>query len=295
MFDCLIVGGGPAGLTAAVYLARYRRTICLVDSGESRASLIPQSHNYPGFKGIGGIELLRRLKEQTAQYAVPCEHGVVTALMREADGTFRARLGAKEIRARFVVLATGIVDRKPRIEGCASNESNEAIRYCPICDGYEAIDRRVGVIGGAAAARKAAFMRTYTRDVLWFSADDPSLRAPDAPNETDSEGIRWAGRAQKIEAVDGKVRVTTTDGVRHAIDLLYPALGCEVRADLANALGARCADAGTLTVDDHQRTSVAGLYAIGDVVTDLHQISVATAHAAVAATDIHNRLPPNPR
>src|SRR3954470_9354502 len=131
MLDCLIIGGGPAGLTAAVYLARYRRTICLVDGGESRASLIPESHNYPGFKGIGGVELLRRLKEQAAQYGVPFRQGIVTELVRESGECFRARLDGAWIQARFIVLATGIVDKKPRIEG-SPGERSEAIRYCPI-------------------------------------------------------------------------------------------------------------------------------------------------------------------
>jgi thioredoxin reductase (NADPH) len=292
MFDCLIIGGGPAGLTAATYLARYRRALCLVDGGESRAALIPESHNYPGFKGIGGTELLRRLKEQAGQYSVPFRHGNVTDLTRESGDCFRARLDDEEMLARFVILATGIVDKRPRIEGDPGARS-EAIRYCPICDGYEAMDRRVGVIGGTDAAKKAAFIRTYTRDVRWFSYDEPACRTADG--KADRLGITCAGRAQHIETVGGKVRITAADGARHEVDLLYPALGCEVRSDLAIALGARCTEIGTLSVDDHQRTSVAGLYAVGDVVSDLHQLSVATAHAAIAATDVHNNLPPNPR
>jgi len=89
--------------------------------------------------------------------------------------------------------------------------------------------------------------------------------------------------------------VVTQAGDTHEVDALFPALGCTVRSDLAIGLGASATENGNLEVDDHQRTTTGGLYAAGDVVTDLHQLSVAFGHAAIAATDIHNRLPPNPR
>src|SRR3954462_11363015 len=115
-FDCLIVGGGPAGLTAAIYLARYLRRTCVADDGRSRALLIPESHNYPGFKGIAGPELLRRLREQAAQYGAQFVRGRVEELKREADG-FVASGDSRRIKARRVLLATGIVDEKPVVEG----------------------------------------------------------------------------------------------------------------------------------------------------------------------------------
>src|SRR5215212_4642376 len=91
--DCLIVGGGPAGLTAAIYLARFRRDVLVVDAGKSRAALIPQSHNYPGFRGIAGPELLERLREQASTYAVMLETGRVTDLQRGASDRFTAKVG----------------------------------------------------------------------------------------------------------------------------------------------------------------------------------------------------------
>jgi thioredoxin reductase (NADPH) len=289
MLDCLVVGGGPAGLTAAVYLARYCRSLRLIDSGESRARLIPTSHNYPGFKGVGGPELLQRLRDQAGQYDVAIEHGAVDEIRTDPRGGFRIRAGREQFAARSIILATGIVDRAPPFAD--QQPASGVVRYCPICDGYEARDRKVAVLGNADAARKAAFIRTYTRDVFWFTEDEPAC----APHEASSLGIACMGRAVRLETSDDGIQITTADGARHQVDLLYPALGCDVRSGLATDLGARRIPAGTLIVDEHQQTSVAGLYAIGDVVSDLHQITVATGHAAVAATAVHNRLPRNVR
>jgi len=144
MIDCLIVGGGPAGLTAAIYLARYRRDAVLVDEGVSRAKLIPASHNYPGFKGIAGPDLLARLREQALLYGATLEHGRVTTLERGGEGGFIAQRSGRDISARTVLLATGLIDESPDIEGIGPDVYGGAVRFCPICDGYEATDRRIG-------------------------------------------------------------------------------------------------------------------------------------------------------
>jgi thioredoxin reductase (NADPH) len=108
--------------------------------------------------------------------------------------------------------------------------------------------------------------------------------------------VRIVGELQHLrQQTENTVSIATRQGHTHEVDALYPALGCAVRSDLATLLGASSTESGNLQVDDHQRTTVEGLYAAGDVVTDLHQLSVAFGHAAIAATDIHNKLPPNPR
>jgi thioredoxin reductase (NADPH) len=295
MLDCLIVGGGPAGLTAAIYLARYRRVARLFDCGESRAALIPETHNYPGFQGIAGPELLQRLREQALLYGVASETGRITTLDRSPDGIFVAGSGEKEIRAQSVLLATGLVDERPHVDCLGEGAYTRAVRFCPICDGYEAMDRRVGVLGGLeAAGKKALFLRTYTRRVLLFATEDEGSQ-PGMRQALPEAGVALAGKPIRVERRDDKVAVIVQGGTRHEVDVLYPALGCTVRSELAITLGAGCDENGNLQVDDHQRTTVDGLYAAGDVVTDLHQLSVATGHAAIAATDIHNRLARNLR
>jgi thioredoxin reductase (NADPH) len=293
MLDCLIIGGGPAGLTAAIYLARYHRRIAVVDAGDSRAALIPESHNYPGFQGIAGPALLERLRSQARRYGAEVRQGTVTSLAREAGG-FIAGSGTDTFRAHTVLMATGLIDKKPETEGLTDGVVHGAIRFCPICDGYEATDRRIGVLGPfETAAHKALFMRTYSRDVRLFATD--RIGAAELDGELAAAGIDVAGIATRVDPSTEGVSVTVAGGKTHVLDVLYPALGCNVRPDLAVALGAKCSNVGTLGVDDHQRTTVDGLYGAGDVVADLHQLSVATGHAAIAATAIHNRLARNQR
>ena len=292
--DCLVIGGGPAGLTAAIYLARFRRNVLLVDDGQSRARLIPKSHNYPGFLGISGVDLLASLREQAEQNGSRMQQGRVEEL-RAADGAFIARIGTATLRAQRVLLATGIVDESPDLPGLKDAIYRGALRFCPICDGFEAKDKRIGVLGTLRmAASKARFLRTYSRDVLLLPIDDPAKSSGET-QALQRDGIIVEERVTDVDRSGDKVAVVFGNGRRLPVDVLYPALGCDVRSDLATALGARCTEIGNLHVDDKQRTSVEGLYAAGDVVTDLHQLSVATGHAAVAATAIHNSLPPNPR
>jgi thioredoxin reductase (NADPH) len=139
-----------------------------------------------------------------------------------------------------------------------------------------------------AASKKALFMRSYTRDVVLFPTDQS-----DAPSELRGTGITVVGKPHRIQRADQAVFVTTENGARYCVDVLYPALGSKVNSSLGISLGVSCDREGMIQVDMHQKSSVDGVYAAGDVVTDLHQIAVATAHAAVAATRIHNMLPYN--
>jgi thioredoxin reductase (NADPH) len=294
MLDCLVIGGGPAGLLAAVYLSRYRRSVQVIDAGESRAATIPESHNYPGFFGIAGPELLRRLKAQAHQYGAELVSGRVTSLRKEGDH-FVATCSDSEVNARFILLATGLVDHCPPIEGQPADCPSDVIRFCPICDGYEAMDRRVGVLGDIkAGGKKALFLRTYSKEVLLFLTD--GTEDAEWQEKLKMAQVRIEGALKKVrQETENTIAVVTQDGEIHEVDALYPALGCNVRSDLATGLGATSTENGNLEVDDHQRTTIEGIYAAGDVVTDLHQLSVAFGHAAIAATHIHNRLPPNPR
>jgi thioredoxin reductase (NADPH) len=145
------------------------------------------------------------------------------------------------------------------------------------------------------AGKKALFLRTYTKDVSVFLTGD-SDSIDDTRQAIEEAKLAIFDSPQNIQLnAAGRVAIETVSGSLHEMDALYPAMGCAVRSELATVLGASCSETGNLVVDDHQRTTVPRLYAAGDVVTDLHQLSVAFGHAAVAATDIHNQLPRNYR
>ena len=296
--DCIIVGAGPAGLTAATYLARFRRRIAVLDGGASRASYIPRSHNYPGFPdGITGEELLARLREQGARYGVEVTRALVDEAMRE-DDVFVVRSGERWWRAPRLLLATGLVDKEPEMRNLREAIGRGAIRLCSICDGYDVMDQHIAVLGsGRNAVSHGIFMRTWSRRVTVLLAA--------GGDDLDGAARRDAGAAgveivqDPVAAVelgdDGRAHVRTSAGAMLAFDALYPVLGCRNRSDLGRALGARCREQGDIEVNPHMRTSVPGLYAAGDVVAALNQVSVAVGHAAIAATHIHNSLPPDLR
>ena len=289
-WECLIIGAGPAGLTAAIYLARYRRRVLIADAGSSRAAAIPESHNHPGFFGISGRELLDRLQRQADLYGVEIRRVTIEMLERSA-GEFRAYTGSDQMVAHRVLLATGITDNSPALPGLQRAIAERIVRYCPVCDGYEALDKNIAVVGHLEhAAKEAAFLRTYSASVSVLPLADCAGEGA----QLREQGIELiSGLPQDFQKTASGVAVKLQNGECRIFDVLYPALGCRVHSELAKALGARWNDAGNLEVDHKQCTSVEGLYAAGDVVSDLHQLSVAEGHAAIAATAIHNSLPRN--
>jgi thioredoxin reductase (NADPH) len=294
LHDCLVVGAGPAGLTAATYLARFHRDIVVVDAGRSRARWIPTSHNVPGFpRGVAGETLLQRLRAQAGEYGVDIREGCIARLQRDDDGFTATAADGARWRARTVILASGIVDVMPAMPGLEDAIEQHVVRLCAVCDGYEASDERIAVYAPIdIAIGHALFLRTFSSRVSAVRSQ-PGDAAPELAAAAQAAGVALLPPSVSLHH-DGECCVFTfDDGSTQRFDTVYPVLGCDAQSQLATALGARSDDNGELRVDAHQQTSVDGLYAIGDVVSALNQISVGVGHAAVAASDIHNRLPRN--
>ena len=293
-FDCLIVGGGPAGLTAAIYLTRFHLTIKLVDAGSSRASLIPCTHNHAGYPdGISGEELIDRMKAQAQKYGASIVTGRVTRLDR-IEGGFRADWGQGSVTARTVLLATGVTNRRPPMDEDLHDEAlaRGLIRYCPICDGYEVTDKAVGVIGDDThGVAEAIFLRGFTENIILIAPDSAHDLSAGDQARLEEYGIKAVdGPCSAVAAHEDCIVVDTADG-HYTFDSVYPALGSDTHTELAEQVGAELSsDTGCIVVDSHQRTSVGGLYAAGDVVLGLDQISHAMGEGGVAATTIRNDL-----
>ena len=291
--DCLIIGGGPAGLTAAIYLSRFHLDIMVVDGGKSRAAWIPTSHNHAGFPdGINGEELLRRMKEQAQLYGTRIEIGQVTRLEKSDDG-WVAEWGSGPVTAKTVLLATGVSNRRPPMDMALHDDAmaRGLIRYCPICDGYEVTDKKVAVIGtGERGTAEARFLRSYTADLTLVSPDLPHELDDDARAELKDMGVMLIdGPVTAIEPGEETIALVTENG-RHDFASVYPALGSDTHILLAEMVGASLAGDACVKVDSHQRTGVSGIYAAGDLVHGLDQISHAMGEGGVAAVTIRNDL-----
>lgn len=289
--DCVVIGAGPAGLTAAIYLRRFHRDVRVIDAGEPRAGKISRSHNVPGFPdGIAGHELLLRMAVHLERMGGVVTRGEVQSVIRVEEGLFEVGLEESTLRCRFVLLCTGVVDRPASIPGADLVEHADLMRYCPVCDGYEHTGKRIGVLANSAhSLAEAKFLKNFSDSVKVIPVEGcvESIGAQAA--ELGLECL--AGLATEL-SVDpsGSVIVQVGRSHQQSVDVLYSALGVDPRASLALSLGVKLDDRQGIVVDHHCRTNVPNVYAAGDVVSALDQISVAVGHAAIAAASIHNAL-----
>jgi thioredoxin reductase (NADPH) len=292
--DCLIIGGGPAGLTAAIYLARFHLSVRVVDAGRSRAALIPLTRNHAGFPdGVSGVDLLDRMRRQGLQYGAQLHAGEIIRLAAGAGGFVAETDAGAMVEARTVLLATGVVNRRPDMIDDACHDlalANGQLRYCPICDGYEVTDKAIAVLGtGERGFNEAIFLRGFSADVTLVAPRTGHELHPQQRDALDAAGVGIIGCCTGIRLLGDKILLNVA-GQDRRFDTLYPALGSDILSALARAVGAACTQDGCLTVDTHQRTTLPGLYAAGDVVLGLDQISHAMGEGGVAATTIRNDL-----
>ena len=292
-YDAIIIGGGPAGLTAAIYLARYRRRVLAIDRGGSRAALIPTSHNHAGYpQGIHGEDLLAAMRKQAEQFGAELRGGEVQTIAA-AGKDWQLRGDRIDLTTRTVLFATGVVNRYPDIPRKVHDAALAAgkLRYCPVCDAFEAVGKRIAVIGAEShGVTEALFLRTYSDRITLFTLEECELHEKDRADLAKA-GVSWDPRPVASYDFSGDgVRLGFADGSTAEADTLYPALGSDANDSLIKQLGLRTASDDSILTDSHQRLGLDGLYAAGDIVSGLDQISVAMGQAAVAATTLHNDL-----
>jgi thioredoxin reductase (NADPH) len=295
LYDVIVVGAGPAGLSAALYLARFRRSVLVLHDGQSRVLRIPETHNAPAFpEGIAGAELIERMSAHAVGYGAVIAKAEVTAAKRSPAGFTLSTADGRSWHGRALILATGVHTNEADLPRETHDAAVRAgvLRYCPICDGFEHIDERIGVIGcDTNGAAEALFLRQYSRTITLMPLCHPEL-SPAQRAELDEAGVTVVqGALRSLEPREDRMDVFL-EGRADALsfDVVYPALGCRPRSELATALGVHIPKGATMPADAMMGTQVPGLFAAGDVVEGLDQISVAIGHGAMAATKAHNWL-----
>ena len=288
-YEVAIVGGGPAGLTAGLYTTRLGHDTAVINRGGGRAAMMLDTHNVIGItEETSGNEFLQTGIEQVQSYGGEYYQSFVTDIERREDGRFRMEAGDMTIEADYVVLATGFSDGRPEPP---LPRTGKGLHWCLHCDAYMFVDEPVYVMGsGESAAHVAMIMLNFTADVdLLLRGDEPTW-SEETDRQLEAHPIDVIG--SEIESMDktqdGWLEAFEfEDGSRREYTGGFPMYGSEYNTALAESLGADLTDDGTVVVDDHGRTSVDGVYAVGDIIPGHNQIPVALGMGAKAGIGIH--------
>ena len=292
LFDTLIVGGGPAGLSAAIYLGRSLRSVAVLDCPEPGRSDWDQcNHNYLGFAdGISIRELGDRGRKQAERFGASFFEERVTSVSRQADGLFAVRTDGALLCARTMILATGVRDRWVTFPG-SEDFIGRSMHWCLVCDGYEMQGQRVLIVGNDDHSAEAALqLRRFTREVSMLIEPGEAHLSSGMERILGERGIRvYRGRiASALCREQGMCESVATDaGDEIEVDHIFSMLGAEPNSELARSLGATLGPEGYITADTEARTNVPGLYAAGDVTRLFsHQVITAAHEGAAAAMAI---------
>jgi thioredoxin reductase len=289
--DVAIVGGGPAGLSAALMLGRCLRRVVVIDAGEHRNRKAHAIHGYLTRDGTAPTDLLRLAETELLRYpTVRLNSGIVTGV-DGARGAFVVRTAdGAAIAARRVLLATGVIDVIPVIAGLPELYGR-SVHHCPHCDGFEYAGRPIGVYGQAGFGVEAALaMLAWSDDVVLFTDGRP-LTSEDR-RRCEAQGVTVRDeRVVRLEGQGGQLeRVVLAGGEAVARRALFLVAGQREQSDLAKLLGCELNADGIIVADEHSVTSVPGVYVAGDASIGEQLVVVAAAQGAIAATKIHASL-----
>ena len=289
-YDALIGGGGPAGLSAALILGRCRRRVILCDTGRPRNAASRALHGFLTRDGIAPAELLRIARRQLARYGTELLRAEVRDARRTRSGFEVVLAGARRLTSRTLLIATGVADRLPPIEGLTALYGR-AVFHCPYCDGWEVANRPLAVYGrGRSGMGLALALKTWSRKVALIC--DGRARLPAAERERLKEqGIPiFEGKVLRLEPRRAGLELVFADGTRLARRAVFFSTGQDMCSDLPKRLGCRFTRKGAVRTDRLERTGVSGLYVAGDASHDVQLAIVAAAEGAKAAFAINREL-----
>lgn len=297
-FDAIIIGGGPAGLTCAIFLGRYRRRVLVIDSGHPRNYASTGIHGFLGHHSIKPGELSKRGRAEALDSGVEFADGRVTKIERDGDVFNVETEAGNGLRARRIVLAYGVRDTLPDIPEIDSYYG-VTVHHCPDCDGYESRDQRIGVIGwGKSAGGLALKLLQWSNDIVVFTHGHDrewneelhSKLFAEQVDIKDEKVIALVGKKGHVEAA------VLSTGERVAAQRLFFTIAVHRSTTLAEDLGCEVdPDTPNVVVDEHRRTTVEGVWAIGDLAAGAQLVITSAADGAIAAIDINKTLLPPSR
>lgn len=297
-YDVAIVGGGPAGLTAALFLARYLYSVVLIDSRDPRNWEARGINGYLGLHGITPPELRERGRAEAARYGATFVDGCVSTVRQdEEEGFVTALEGGRTFTSQRLLLAIGIKDVWPDVPGL-DRCYGQTVHHCPDCDGREARDKRTVVIAsGRSAAGMALSLTTWTRDITICTNGKPAGIEPKIRAKLDAAKIPVVEQPLvRLESDGTEARaLVLEDHTTLECERVFFAIGHYPADDLGVQLGCRRDDEGLIVVDDKYRTSVRNVFAAGDITPGPHLAIAAAGGGAVAALAIHASLIPDER
>ena len=298
LYDVAIIGGGPAGLTAALWLARYLHNVVLIDSGDPRNWETRGINGFLGAQGIRSPDLRARGRKDAESFGAEIIGDKVETAKEIEDDCYRLKLSnGKNIEARRLLLAIGIKDVWPDIPGLADCYG-ETAHVCPDCDGYETRDKNTVVIGsGKKAVGMALSLTAWTRKIVIVTNGEPAGIEKDHLEKLKQLNIPTLEQAVTcVKSKDGEIAcLELANGMSLDCERLYFAIGQYPSDDLGSELGCKRDNIGRIIIDDRNHTSVKNVYAAGDVTHDVQLAIVAAASGAVAALSIHHSLIPEDR
>ena len=293
LYDCIVIGAGPAGLSASLFLARYLRRTLTFHHNSPRNEYAHGVHGFLGHHGIRPGELLARGRDEVTSHGGLIIEACVTAVEKVAPEHFRVTAGERVFEAQRLLLATGLRDLTPDCPGFREFYG-WSVFHCPDCDGYEVKDKRVAVLAyDKNAAGFTENLLTWTRHITLLT----DQRELSKDNEEKLAALDVAIRTDAVAALEGDAstkqlqRVVFAEGKPLECDALFFNLGTELATNFHETLACRLdPECGLLWVDDTQQTSVEGVYGAGDITPNSQLAVVAAAEGAMAAIHIHRSL-----